>query len=83
MIWVVSLLTLNLPTQGLFVGDADLVIVFGVFLNLRRALAPFQTKVLYPYHLSPTRYLHRFRGKPAKTKFGGISLLTAAHPSIL
>jgi hypothetical protein len=53
------------------------------FLNLRRALAPFQTKVLYPYHLSPTRYLHRFRGKPAKTKFGGISLLTAAHPSIL
>jgi len=83
MIWAVSLLTLDLSTQGLFATDTDLVIVFGVFLNLRRALPPFQTKVLYPYHLSVTLYLHRFRGKPAKTKFGGISLLTATHPSIL
>ncbi len=31
MIWAVSLLTLDLPTQGLFAEDADLVIVFGVF----------------------------------------------------
>jgi len=46
-------------------------------------MTPFQTKVLYPYPLSGTLYLHRFRGKPAKTKFEGISLLTATHPSIL
>jgi hypothetical protein len=52
-------------------------------LDLRRAVAPFQAKVLYPYKLSETLYLHRFRGKPAKTKFEGISLLTATHPNIL
>jgi hypothetical protein len=58
-------------------------LVFGVFWISVRRLASFQTKVLYPYYLSETLYLHRFRRKPAKTKFEGISLLTATHPSIL
>jgi len=31
MIWAVSLLTLDLSTQGLFAADTDLVLVFGVF----------------------------------------------------
>src|ERR1700694_2222036 len=83
MIWAVSLSTLNLSTQGLFASHIDKKCSIRSFSNLRKALAPFQTKVLYPYHLSETLYLHRFRGKPAKTKFEGISLLTATHPSIL
>ena len=83
MIWAVSLLTLDLSTQGLFAFRYGLCVSIRSFLNLRKVVTPFQTKVLYPYHLSKTLYLHRFRGKPAKTKFKGISLLTATYPSIL
>jgi len=54
MIWAVSLLTLNLPTQGLFVGDADLVIVFGVFwISVERWLPSkqkFSTPIIYLQH---------------------------------
>ena len=84
MIWAVSLSTLDLSTQGLSTSVLfSKNVAFGVFRISARLLAPFQTKVLYLYFPTETLYLHRFRGKPAKTKFEGISLLTAAHPSIL
>ena len=54
MIWAVSLLTLNLPTQGLFAGDVDLIIVFGVFwISVERYLPSkqkFSTPIIYPQH---------------------------------
>jgi len=54
MIWAVSLLTLNLRTQGLFASDIDFIVVFGVFRISVRCHPPskqkFSTPTIYQKH---------------------------------
>jgi hypothetical protein len=54
MIWAVSLLTLDLSTQGLSAFDIDYLVVFGVFWISVRWLPPskqkFSTPTIYQKH---------------------------------